>query len=144
MLNQNSFSAVSLSIEEDQTLYQQNKSCTAAGYVCTSTINLVVATTTTAPAVPDDVSGQNYTYYWSPVTHRQYQFIYNGTESASNAKTDPWTALQSVETSGTSLPVLFDGAYTCHAEGRTGGEILGINEDGSLDFSCFSELFMKF
>ena len=57
--------------------------------------------------------------------------------------TDPWTVLQAVETSGTSLPVLFDGAYTCRAEGRTGGEILGINEDGSLDFSCFSELSMS-
>lgn len=52
--------------------------------------------------------------------------------------------LQGVETSGTSLPVLFDGAYTCAAEGRRGGAILGINEDGSLDFNCFSRLFVKF
>ena len=143
MLNQNNFSAISLSIEEDQTLYQQGKACTAAGYVCTSTTNLAVTNTAAGP-VPDDVSGQNYTYYWSPVTHRQYQFIYNATQSVSNAESDPWTVLRAVETSGTSLPVLFDGAYTCTAEGRKGGEILVVEEDGSLDFSCFSELSVLF
>ena len=52
--------------------------------------------------------------------------------------------LRAVETSGTSLPVLFDGAYTCTAEGRKGGEILVVEEDGSLDFSCFSELSVLF
>ena len=138
MLNQNNFSAVSLPVVEDQTLYQQDKTCTAAGYVCTSTFNSAVPT-----AVPNGEAVQNYTYYWSPVTHRQYQFVYNGTYDAGDEKTDPWTVLQGVETSGTSLPVLFDGAYACVAEGRTGGGILSISEDGMLDFSCFSELFMK-
>lgn len=52
--------------------------------------------------------------------------------------------LQAVETSGTSLPVLFDGAYECIAEGRAGGEVLVVEESGTLDFNCFSELFVKF
>ncbi len=104
-------------------------------------------------AAPNTVaeSVQNYTYYWSPVTHRQYQFVYGGggggvyddASSDDNKKTDPWSVLQGVEGSGTSLPVLFDGAYTCVAEGRTGGGILSVGEDGMLDFSCFSELFVK-
>lgn len=109
--------------------------------MCTSSTNLAPATT----PVPNDAPGQNYTYYWSPVTHRQYQFFFNGTATAAKLNTwDPYTVLQDVETSGTSLPVLFDGAYTCAAEGRRGGNILGINEDGSLDFNCFSALFVMF
>ena len=141
VLSQNDFHALSLGIEQDQTLYQQDKSCTPAGYVCTSSTNFAPPTT----AGPNDASGQNYTYYWSPVTHRQYQFIYNGTSSPeSQHATDSYPVLQMVETSGTSLPVLFDGGYECAAEGRRGGEILGINEDGSLDFNCFSGLFVQF
>ena len=35
---------------------------------------------------------------------------------------------------------MFDGSYNCTAAGRAGSSVLHIEDDGSMDFSCLSQL----
>lgn len=82
------------------------------------------------------------TFYWSSITQRKYQVSFAGTFAGNNA-TDPYAALMLYEKSqGLYLPVLFDGAYDCTLEGKSGGAsvVVNVNADGMLGLSCLSVL----
>lgn len=83
----------------------------------------------------------NETIYWSPNTQRQYQFVYNGGKLANGSTVDPYVVLKQIEANKwADLPVLFDGAYNCTLEGKAGGPVVDVGNNGSLDVSCLSAL----
>ena len=69
------------------------------------------------------------TYYWSPVTHRQY------TLSGSNTHSLISKGQGAMEV---DLPTLFDGAYNCTFEGQAGGSVVSLQTDNSLNVACLS------
>ena len=79
------------------------------------------------------------TLYWSPNTSRQYQLTWNGGKLANGSTIDPFNVLTQIEDNGwADLPTLFDGAYNCTLEGKAGGPVVNLGDDGSLDLSCLS------
>ena len=71
------------------------------------------------------------TYYWSPVTHRQYTFSDSSMYSLIN---------QVQGTSEADLATLFDGAYNCTLSGQAGGSVASLQTDKSLNMVCLSVL----
>ena len=76
--------------------------------------------------------------YWSSETKRTYTLAHEGSTGGKLAS----TALlnQTAEAGWASLPLLFDGAYNCTAAGLAGGNVLQFEFDGTLVFSCLSQL----
>ncbi|KAI4243527.1 MAG: hypothetical protein L6R42_010723 [Xanthoria sp. 1 TBL-2021] len=73
--------------------------------------------------------------YWSPATLRQYRLAQKG-----KVTTDPSTMIGDLS-KWADLPLLFDGAYNCTAQGQADGELsVYSNYDGTLDLSCPSSI----
>ena len=71
------------------------------------------------------------TYYWSPVTQRQYNFSDSSMFSLIN---------QAQGQLEVDLPTLFDGAYNCTFAGQAGGSVVSLQADSSLNVACLSVL----
>jgi len=130
-LSQNTFSASPITTATKEA-FQLGRNCTSAGDVCKDSSSTV--------------------YYWSSVTQMQYQISGHGNWVSLISPTAP-TQLQNIEGEATTfslmeyieksaayMPVLFDGAYNCTLEGKSGGSAVNINADGSLDIACLSAL----
>lgn len=77
--------------------------------------------------------------YWSPATLRQYRLAQKG-----EVTTDPSTMIGDLS-KWADLPLLFDGAYNCTAQGQADGEpSVYSNYDGTLDLSCPSPIPVRF
>lgn len=74
--------------------------------------------------------------YWSPVTGRQYQMWQKGDRTMG-----PGKILDQIKTAGwANMPLLFDGAYNCTAQGQLDNpQLVHVNFDGTLDASCLSQ-----
>ena len=71
------------------------------------------------------------TYYWSPVTQRQYTF----------SDSSMYSLIKQVQTtSEADLATLFDGAYNCTFLGQAGGSVAFLQADKSLNVACLSAL----
>ena len=71
------------------------------------------------------------TYYWSPVTQRQYTF----------SDSSMFSLITKVQgTLEVDLPTLFDGAYNCTFAGQAGGSVVSLQADNSLNVACLSVL----
>lgn len=70
-------------------------------------------------------------FYWSPVTQRQYTF---SDSSMSSLITRVQGTLKA------DLPTLFDGAYNCTFAGQAGGSVVSLQADSSLNVACLSVL----
>lgn len=120
ILAQNSFSASPPNpiASTTKALFQLGRACTTAGDVC---------------------SNGESTWYWSSVTEMQYGVSFSGaaTSSVNNAS----SLLSYIEqNSDVNFPILFDGAYNCTLEGKSGGSVVNFNADGTLDLSCLSSI----
>lgn len=74
--------------------------------------------------------------YWSPASGRQYQLWKKG-----DIPTGPGKVLDQIKAKGwANLPLLFDGAYNCTANGQLNNpQLVHVNYDGTLDVSCISQ-----